>query len=405
MRMADLVTSGTSNERLAMKQPTFSDVALVLLLTACSNSSGPNGSGSTGTWASLSAGTEHTCALTPGGSAYCWGSDLAEALGDGSAHDGGYSATPVAVAGGLRFTAISAAQGKTCAVTTAGKAYCWGSNANGSLGNGDTTVSQVDVPTPVVGGLTFKSIKAGVLHVCALTSAGDVYCWGDNYSGALGTSGVPRYNSASPLKVTGTTVFGSIFAGNDQSSCALDTAGSAYCWGFNGLLGTGDTTTGVYAPKAVTGGLKFVTLATDAVVHCGVATGGAAYCWGDGRWGNLGGGNVDTTSIPSPVVGGISFTAVQPGKAGHFTCGLASNKAAWCWGSMPFVLADTSSAVRSSPVPVAVGMSFDQFSSGGYHACGLTASGDVYCWGVNTYGQLGDGTTTPNSTPVKVVAP
>lgn len=393
---------GPITQRVALKQ---SAVAIALfLLNACSDS-GPSGSSATGTWAALAAGTEHTCALTPSGLAYCWGNDVVGELGDGPAHDGGYSATPVAVAGGLRFATINAGQGITCALTTSGKAYCWGSNSNGSLGNGDSTVSEVDVPTPVVGGLSFKSISVEALHACALTFAGEAYCWGDNYNGALGTSGVPRYNSLAPIKVTGSNIFEAISAGYQQSTCALDIGGNAYCWGSNGFLGTGDTTLGVYAPKIVLGGLKFLTLNTDNVVHCGVAIGGAPYCWGDGRWGNLGGGSVDTTSTPSAVVGGVSFITVEPGKLGHFTCGLASNKAMWCWGSQPYVLGDTSSAVRSSPVPVATGISFEQLTSGGYHACGLTAAGEAYCWGNNSYGQLGDSTTTPSGVPVKVASP
>jgi hypothetical protein len=189
--------------------------------------------------------------------------------------------------GGLRFATITAGGGITCALTTGGKAYCWGFNTNGALGNGDSTVVTADVPTPVVGGLTLRSISAEALHACALTLGGEAYCWGDNYNGALGTSGVPRYNSYGPIKVTGSTVFGAISAGYQQNTCALDTGGSGYCWGHNGFLGTGDTVTVVYAPKVVQGGLKSSALHTNNVKQCGVAA-GAAYCWGDGRYGELG---------------------------------------------------------------------------------------------------------------------
>src|SRR5262245_14878018 len=199
---------------------------------ACSNSSGP-GNTTTGAWALVAAGSAHTCALTPGGSAYCWGDDIGGELGDGAAHDGGFSTKPVAVAGGLHFSSIAAGGGITCGLTTSGKAYCWGYNTNGALGNGDTTVTAVDVPTPVVGGLSFRTISVETVHTCALTTSGEAYCWGENYNGALGTSGVPTYNSAIPLKATGSTAFGSISAGYQQSSCALDSGGNAYCWGHN----------------------------------------------------------------------------------------------------------------------------------------------------------------------------
>ncbi len=94
-------------------------------------------------WGDLRAGLTHTCGLTPGGQAYCWGEDYQGELGDGST--GTTSSTPVAVSGGLTFRAIAAGSSHTCGLTTAGAAYCWGDNYFGQLGDGTTTSSATPV--------------------------------------------------------------------------------------------------------------------------------------------------------------------------------------------------------------------------------------------------------------------
>ncbi len=101
------------------------------------------------------------------------------------------SATPVAVAGGLTFAAVSSGQGYACGVTTTGAAYCWGNNGNGQLGDGTTT--NRTTPVAVAGGLKFSSVSSGWTHTCAVTAGGAAYCWGDNSAGGLGngTAGSP----------------------------------------------------------------------------------------------------------------------------------------------------------------------------------------------------------------------
>src|SRR5207247_1427933 len=127
------------------------------------------------TFTAVSAGAYHTCGLTTGGAAYCWGSNDNGELGNGSTTS---SSVPVAVtAPGLTFTAVSAGGCHTCGVTPSGAVYCWGSNAYGQLGNGSTTSSSVPVAVSA-GGRTFTAVSAGYLHTCGLTSGGAGYCWG-----------------------------------------------------------------------------------------------------------------------------------------------------------------------------------------------------------------------------------
>ena len=90
----------------------------------------------------------------------------------------------MSVAGGLGFAAVSVGGTHTCGVTTGGAAYCWGDNGYGQLGDGTTT--QRPSPVRVAGALTFRAVSAGSSHTCGLTTTRLAYCWGDNFRGALG---------------------------------------------------------------------------------------------------------------------------------------------------------------------------------------------------------------------------
>jgi alpha-tubulin suppressor-like RCC1 family protein len=98
----------------------------------------------------------------------------------------------VAVVGGLTFATVSAGGNHTCGVTTEGAAYCWGYNNEGQLGNG--TSGRRTSPVAVAGGLTFATVGAGTFHTCGIATEGAAHCWGFNFYGQLGdgTSGDVR---------------------------------------------------------------------------------------------------------------------------------------------------------------------------------------------------------------------
>ncbi|HEY2848937.1 MAG TPA: Ig-like domain-containing protein, partial [Gemmatimonadaceae bacterium] len=194
----------------------------------------------------VSAGDLHSCTLATDGSAWCFGGDEADQLGDSTEIN---SNAPVATKGGLHFAAISSGYAHNCGLTTSGSAaYCWGDNLSGELGDG--TTAHRATPVAVTGGQTFTSISAGEDHTCGLTAAGVAWCWGNNQSGQLGNG--QTVNSPSPVAVSGAITFASISAGF-QNTCGVSGAGAVYCWGDNtrGQLGNG-TLTASATPVAVT---------------------------------------------------------------------------------------------------------------------------------------------------------
>jgi alpha-tubulin suppressor-like RCC1 family protein len=241
------------------------------------------------------------------------------------------------VAGGLTFTALSASAAHACALTAAGAAYCWGLNSTGQLGAATTDRCDGDPcslePIAVEGGLTFRSISAGAWHTCALTSAGKAYCWGDNGDGELGDG--TSDDRGIPTPVAGSLTFATISAGGTTDTvsgrtCGVTSGGLAYCWGAK----VGDGTTTVHRePTAVAGEFRWREVAAGPSSSCGIVTTGDAYCWGEHRGGELGTGNTAPSLVPALVAGGHTWSAVDAGST-ELNCGLTTGGIIYCWGQL-----------------------------------------------------------------------
>ena len=184
------------------------------------------------------------------------------------------SAVPVQVTGGLNFRSISAGLMHSCGLTTDRRVWCWGSNQYAWLGVG-SEAWQVRQPAAVKGAASFEAFVVGYQHSCALASDGNVLCGGSNEFGQIGDGSA--INRASPARVAGTRRFKQLSASATGShTCALDTDGAAYCWGRNadGQLGNGGTKDSLQ-PVAVAGGLKFVSISPGRFHSCGAARSGA----------------------------------------------------------------------------------------------------------------------------------
>jgi alpha-tubulin suppressor-like RCC1 family protein len=356
-------------------------------------------------------GGRHTCALSTTGAVYCWGSNYFGQLGDGTQGD---HHTPMAIASDLAFEQISAGARHTCGVSTSGAAYCWGNHYDGEVGDGTDTYDADlmneslprPTPTAVVGGHTFAQISAGGQHTCGLTTAGAAHCWGNGLSGQLG-DGIQHAPAKSPSAVVGDRTYSQISAGGHHT-CAQTPSGEAWCWGSNydGQLGDGYYQTQSASPRAVVGGHTFTQISTGNRHSCGMTPSGEAYCWGynyNGQVGLFPYRDLVPHAVPAPAqVKAPQLALAQISTGGHHTCALASWGEAFCWGwNLYGQLGDGTTGRRSTPGAVG-GLEFAQISAGMAHTCGLTSAGAAYCWGNNERGQLGDGTTGARPSPVRV---
>lgn len=281
---------------------------------------------------------------------------------------------------------LSAGAYRTCAITVAGAAYCWGSNHDGALGDGTTTNRWV--PTAVVGELTFRQITTAGDQTCGLTTEGALYCWGQDYGPA-------------PTRVAPELTFSQASLTDNREICGLVRDGSVYCW-----LG-GD-------PQRVDGGIRFMQIALRrwAGRHCGLEVGGGAYCW-------------ISPLKPIAVRGHLTFTAIAT--SWDECCALTLEGKAYCWrdwnepalvsSSLRFKHLGTSStsewvlgitesgdvySFRTHSAPWLVQRGFTRAAQGHSHACGLTAAGEAYCWGTSSFGEAGSESAIPGDTPNRV---
>jgi len=232
----------------------------------------------------------------------------------------------------------------------------------------------------------------------------------------------------SPLLFTATASslsFAHITVGGAHSCALTNPDSTAFCWGVNGdaaspsgpaipfgQLGTFATTemcgafTCSTVPIAVIGGHKFIAIAGGANHTCASEAGtGQVYCWGRGNRGQLGNGATDSSATPVAVSGGFTSLTITAGGlfTGH-TCGISlSSGAAFCWGDNSFgQLGDGTTTDRLTPVAVASGLIFTDISAGQAHTCAVANTGALYCWGRNFFGQLGNSSNTNSPTPVLV---
>lgn len=291
------------------------------------------------TFAAISAGVTHSCALTSEGLAYCWGGGYVNErgiLGDGQMT---LSAKPVPVAGGLRFKSISAGGRITCAVSTDDKGYCWG--LGGMVGDG--TENDALSPVQVAGNLSFTSVSAGGLHACGVTTAGAMWCWGSNQLGQIGdgrVTGLPMgagSGPSAPVRVNTEKVFESVVAGGGHT-CGVTRESEVLCWGQNhvGQLGIGAPGQPQSTPRMVVGGSGLRGVAANAVHTCALKPDGAARCWGGNWFGAIGDGTSTAQNtgserfVPTPPITSVLFSQISAG--GSHTCALAKDGRAWCWG-------------------------------------------------------------------------
>ncbi|MBI4083652.1 MAG: Ig-like domain-containing protein, partial [Candidatus Lambdaproteobacteria bacterium] len=396
--------------------------------------------GSGRTAVAISSGGFSNCALLDDGSLKCWGSNIYGQLGLGHADNRGDiggemgDALPAVDLGtGRTAMVIDAGYWNTCARLDNGTLKCWGLNAAGSLGLGDTT-RRGDEPNemgdnlPAVDLVFGNRIAAGLDHTCALRDDGMVKCWGSNYAGLLGQGDTanrgdgPGEMGNSLLAVdlgTGRTT--TDIAAGGFNNCALLDTGQVKCWGDNyaGALGLGGIADRGDDPGEMGDNLPTVSLGTGRTAialvagnyyTCALLDTGQVKCWGYNMYGQLGIGNTEHRGDEPGEMGdnlsvvdlGTGRTAVAIAAGEGHSCALLDTGQVKCWGyngSGQLGLGDTDSRGDNSgemgdslpAVPLGSGRTATALAAGSHHTCVLLDTGQVKCWGNNDNGQLGLG--------------
>lgn len=218
--------------------------------------------------------------------------------------------------------------------------------------------------------------------------------------------GASERSQTTPVEVFGGRTWSAVAAGFNHT-CALDTSGTAWCWGSNQFSQLGvptatscaDVGTCARRPLEVGGGHTFTSIASGVTHSCALKANGEAWCWGGGYEGSgggfLGNGAVQRSVAPVRVTTDSAFTQIAVGASN--TCALTASGQAWCWGrNLRGEVGDGSVVARTVPVAIGADLRFTAVSLGFEHSCGLRSNGSVACWGNNRFGQIGTEEVTYN---------
>lgn len=369
----------------------------------------------------LSSSFSTTCGSASDGSVVCWGRNDAGQAGTGGTDP---VHTPAKVAGTTATSSVRAGALHSCAVSASGN-FCWGSNAAKELSINCTqqtdvgTCPPIPTPTAVSGGQSFATLEPGGsfyfwgatcndavcgARTCALTSQGQLYCWGE-------------YTTPAPVPVSTQARFASLSV-STASLCGISLSADVLCGAFP------DRAVNLATLNPVPGTSKGQLVVTGGRHNCMLDLRGVAYCWGYNSTGQLGApasevcsrrfvGEFPCRASADSVDGGLRFQTLAV-SGGEFlrvdvrpvgsTCGVTVQQEIWCWGDNSVgQLGNGTTTTSQTPVRVTSTEKFVSVAVGSGHACGMTIGGTVYCWGRNEVGQLGRGTVQPSLVPVAIV--
>jgi alpha-tubulin suppressor-like RCC1 family protein len=356
---------------------------------------------------------------------------------------------------GRTAIALVAGQLHTCAILDTNQVKCWGYNAVGQLGQGDTLVRGRDDNSEETGGMgdalppvnlgtgrTAKALTAGGTHTCAILDTNQVKCWGHGYKGALGYGDegdrgrLPgQMGDFLPVVDMGAGRTAKALAATKyRTTCAILDNNHVRCWGINQSCTLGDdpqppTNLGARGHQAGTMGDNIQDIdigpsrtatAISAGMHfiCVLRDDGKVKCWGENDRGQLGINSTNLSwgcnkaaemgehGIVQPFGAGVAVTAISAGE--FHVCAMRATGEVRCWGNN---LNYNDSAVagqlgiNANPIPnpgliappttSMPGITARGLSAGGYHGCAITTTNKARCWGLNDNGQLGTNIADP----------
>ncbi|MFP4187381.1 MAG: InlB B-repeat-containing protein [Acholeplasmataceae bacterium] len=388
----------------------------------------------------ISAGEGHVIALTSADRVLTWGLNGDGQLGDGSTDD---RFEPMDIAldpdrfglqPGDEIDYVATGDYHTMALSSQGKVFVWGENGSGQIGNDtlDDAEDPVDITTKLdlASGVTMESIDGGTGFTVLLTSTDQVLTWGQNTYGQLGNDSDD--DSSIPVNITsrfglalGETI-DSLVAGNHHV-VATTSSNTIYTWGRNhsGQLGNNDTLD-QWLPTDVT---EYFSLSSGDFVHeeeevivsahangdhsASITSYGHLFVWGNNSSGQVGDNTTTDRNTGIKITSqfnlatGENIDIASTGNDHNLT--VTSQGRIFVWGSNSFgTLGDGTTTNMNSPSEVTARFNLDwgeyiiDVFSGDQTSFAITSEDRIFAWGNNTYGQLGDGTTDHRDLPVEI---
>ncbi|MEV6487528.1 hypothetical protein AB0M20_02645 [Actinoplanes sp. NPDC051633] len=286
----------------------------------------------------VATGADHTCVIKDNQDVACWGRNDVGQLGTGAA--GGSESTAQPVAGLGDVIDLAAGGDTTCAIDEDGAAWCWGSDADGQVGDAAANSGSTATPVKVDTTEEFTQIDVGGRHACAVTEDGAVWCWGSDSDGQLGDdAAIADHDAPVQVKLPPAVDVYTVSAGGN-STCTVTTLGLAMCWGDNdeGQLGVGNRTDR-HVPAVVDQsalpespflalfgmkGSRIYQISVGDGHACAVDISSNTFCWGDNADGQLGDRTTDDHVVPEA-------TALVPGAPTAVKAKAGSKKLAVSW--------------------------------------------------------------------------
>ena len=325
---------------------------------------------------------------------YGWGADVPVR--------GSNATAPTDVGSGKAWRTVDAGMERSCAIDADRRLVCEAFDCEEEV-HGPALEPQ------------WTAVATGYEHTCAIWGAGDLYCWGSNASGALGTGDDTTAYRSAPQQVGTASDWRTVAAG-EHGTCAIRGAGELWCWGGGSIVGgvVGDgTTASRTTPTRIGTASDWTTVSVEARHSCGVRGGGELWCWSsDGRSGD-GTGQIRLSPVRIGSASNWRTVSVSP----YHSCGLRGGDL-WCWGQNDYgEVGDGTTTARLAPVRIGGTSDWTTISAGGTdrpggsggggeyfsaHTCGIRRPGTLWCWGLNAKGELGDGTTATRIAPTRV---
>jgi len=321
-----------------------------------------------------------TCAVVRG-TTYCWGARSNAATT--------FEPNPSRVELPEPLIQLSAGEAHACGVSSAGRVYCWGDNAKAQLGSSDPASAgplRVSLPARA------QSVACGAGHNCAILDDATLWCWGSNGESQLGTA--ERTLGAIVATPTQVGIANDYFhaSGGQGHTCALRGRGALWCWGRNSSaqLGLGSLEPGqATLPLRVGSDDDWAALTSAQEGSCGRKLDNRIFCWGYNGAGRVGAG--PEISLSPLAVGDATYTSLATST--FHTCAVKTDRTLWCWGrNVEGQLAIGNYDAVAGPTQ-AVGSAFVEVGVGRFHSCAADAAGNLFCAGKNDVGQLGLGDT------------